>query len=34
LAAVQASDASTATVTAVDGRSFRTSDGGATWVQP
>jgi len=34
LAAVQASDASTATVTAVDGSSFRTSDGGATWVQP
>ena len=31
LTAVQATDARTATVTSVDGRRFRTADGGATW---
>jgi photosystem II stability/assembly factor-like uncharacterized protein len=31
LTAVQATDARTATVTAIDGRRFRTVDGGATW---
>jgi photosystem II stability/assembly factor-like uncharacterized protein len=31
LVAVQATDASHATVTAADGRRFSTSDGGATW---
>jgi photosystem II stability/assembly factor-like uncharacterized protein len=32
LVAIQASDASQATVTAADGRHFTTTDGGATWV--
>jgi photosystem II stability/assembly factor-like uncharacterized protein len=31
LAAIQATDARTATVTAVDGRRFTTVDGGTTW---
>jgi photosystem II stability/assembly factor-like uncharacterized protein len=31
LTAVQATDARSATVTSVDGRRFRTADGGATW---
>jgi photosystem II stability/assembly factor-like uncharacterized protein len=31
LTAVQATDARTATVTASDGRRFRTADGGGTW---
>jgi photosystem II stability/assembly factor-like uncharacterized protein len=31
LSAVQATDARSASVTASDGRVFRTSDGGATW---
>jgi len=31
LAGVQASDARTAVVTAVDGRAFATDDGGLTW---
>jgi photosystem II stability/assembly factor-like uncharacterized protein len=31
LAAVQATDARTATVTTADGRTFRTADGGLTW---
>jgi hypothetical protein len=33
LAAVQATDARTATVTTVDGRTFATADAGGTWVQ-
>jgi hypothetical protein len=33
LSGVQASDARSATVSTADGRSFRTSDGGTTWVQ-
>lgn len=33
LVSVQASDARTATVTAADGRTFRTSDGGTTWTR-
>lgn len=33
LSAVQASDARSARVTTADGRSFRTSDGGMTWIQ-
>lgn len=33
LVAVQATDARAATVTAADGRIFRTTDGGQTWVQ-
>ena len=33
LSAVQASDSRNATVTTADGRTFRTSDGGMTWVQ-
>ena len=33
LVAVQAADARTATVSAGDGRRFRTTDGGTTWVQ-
>jgi photosystem II stability/assembly factor-like uncharacterized protein len=32
LAAVQAPDARTATVTTADGRMFRTTDGGLTWL--
>jgi hypothetical protein len=32
LSRVQAFDASTAIVTTVDGRSFRTVDGGMTWM--
>jgi photosystem II stability/assembly factor-like uncharacterized protein len=32
LSGVQASDARTATVTTADGRSFRTADGGTTWM--
>jgi photosystem II stability/assembly factor-like uncharacterized protein len=31
VAAVQAADAQTATVTTADGRTFRTTDGGRTW---
>lgn len=34
LTAVQATDHRTASVVTVDGRSFRTSDGGATWRRP
>lgn len=34
LAAVTASDSRNATITTVDGRSFRTVDGGVTWQQP
>ena len=33
LATVQAANAQTATVTATDGRTFRTTDGGLTWVR-
>jgi hypothetical protein len=33
LVAVQAADSQTATVTAADGRTFRTSDGGVTWTR-
>jgi hypothetical protein len=32
LSAIQATDAETATITTADGRSFRTTDGGKTWV--
>jgi hypothetical protein len=32
LTAVRATDARTATVTTVDGRSFATTDGGGTWI--
>jgi hypothetical protein len=34
LSAVQARDARIATVTTADGREFRTSDGGLTWIHP
>jgi hypothetical protein len=32
LSGVQSSDARSATVSTADGRSFRTSDGGMTWI--
>jgi photosystem II stability/assembly factor-like uncharacterized protein len=32
-AALQASDARTATVTTADGRTFRTADGGVSWAR-
>jgi len=34
LSRITATDARTATVTAADGRTFSTSDGGVTWTQP
>jgi putative zinc finger protein len=34
LSSITATDARTATVTAADGRTFSTSDGGVTWTQP
>jgi photosystem II stability/assembly factor-like uncharacterized protein len=34
LAGISATDARTATVTAADGRTFSTSDGGMNWNQP
>jgi photosystem II stability/assembly factor-like uncharacterized protein len=34
LVAVSATDDQTATVTAADGRTFETADGGRTWTRP
>jgi photosystem II stability/assembly factor-like uncharacterized protein len=34
LSAISATDARTATVTAADGRTFSTADGGLNWNQP